>query len=85
MDLTIIWDVDDDEGGNALHIREHGLEKDDVAHVLDYPAGKGISDSSRRPMVFGYTPDGRFITVIFEQVDADTVYPITAFEVPEPR
>lgn len=85
MDLTIIWDLDDDEGGHALHIREHGLENDDLAHVLYYPAGKGISDSSRRPMVFGYTLDGRFVTIIVEQVDADTVYPITAFEVPGPR
>jgi hypothetical protein len=28
--------------------------------------------------------DGRYITVIYEQIDDDTVYPVTAFEVPEP-
>ena len=32
--------------------------------------------------VFGYTWDGRYITVIYEQIDDDAVYPVTAFEVP---
>jgi len=35
-------------------------------------------------MIFGYSLDGRYITVIYEQIDDDTVYPVTAFEVPEP-
>jgi hypothetical protein len=34
--------------------------------------------------VFGYTPDGRYIVVIYEVVDADTVIPVTAYEVQEP-
>jgi len=85
MNVSIIWDLDDDEEGNSLHIAEHGIDKDDVAHVFDHPVGSGISDSSQRRMVFGYTFDGRYITVVYEQIDADTVYPVTAFEVPEPR
>ena len=84
MNVSIIWDLDDDKEGNVRHIAEHGIEKDDVAHVFDVPVGWDISDSSRRPMVFGYTLDGRYITVIFEQIDEDTVYPVTAFEVSEP-
>jgi hypothetical protein len=35
-------------------------------------------------VVFGYVPDGTYIIVIFEEVDEDTVYPVTAYEVPEP-
>jgi len=66
MNVSIIWDLDDDENGNVVHIAEHGLEKDDIAHVFDYPVGIGTSDSSRRPMIFGYTVDGRYITVIYE-------------------
>ncbi len=49
----IIWDLDDDEEGNVLHIAEHGIEKDDVAHVFDNPVGIDASDSSKRPMIFG--------------------------------
>ena len=84
MKVTIIWDLDDDEEGNVQHIAEHGIEKDDVAHVFDSPVGLGISDSSSRPMTFGYTIDDRYIAVIYEKIDEDRVYPVTAFEVPEP-
>jgi hypothetical protein len=61
------------------------MEKDDVAHVFVHPTGFDKSDSSGRPMVFGYTIDGLYIAVIYEQIDEDTVYPVTAFEAPEPR
>lgn len=71
--------------GNVRHIAEHGLEKNDVASVFDDPVGFDTSDSSGRPMVFGYTVDNRYIAVIYEQIDEDTVYPVTAFEVPEAR
>ena len=85
MNVSIIWDLDEDEEGNVLHIAEHGLEKDDVAYVFDHPVGIGTSDSSKRPMIFGYTTDGRYITVVYERIDEGTVYPVTAFEVPEAR
>ncbi len=84
MNVTIIWDVDDDEEGNVQHIAEHGIEKDDVARVFDDPVGFDTSDSSKCPMAFGYTIDNRYIVVIYEEIDSDTVYPVTAFEVPEP-
>jgi hypothetical protein len=41
----------------------------------------GASQSSGRPCVFGCTPDGRYIIVIYEEVDEDTVVPVTAYEV----
>ncbi len=84
MNVTIIWDLDDDEQGNVQHIAAHAIEKDDVAHVFDDPVGFETSDSSRRPLVFGYTIDNRYIAVIYEEIAEDTVYPVTAFEVPEP-
>jgi hypothetical protein len=84
MNVTIFWDLDDDEEGNVQHIGEHGIDKDDVAHVLDHPVGFDTSNASGLPMVFGFTIDDRYIAVIYEQVDKDRVYPVTAFEVPEP-
>ncbi len=83
MSVAIIWDLDDDEAGNVQHMVQHGIDKADVAHVFDHPVGSDTSDLSQRPMIFGYTLDGRYITVICEQIDEDTVYPVTAFEVPE--
>jgi hypothetical protein len=34
--------------------------------------------------VFGYTPDGTYIIVVYELIDDGTLYPITAYAVPEP-
>lgn len=78
----IIWN--DEPDGNITHIEEHGLTVDDVEHVLANPDSKGVSRSSGLPCVFGTTPDGRYILVVYEEVDADTIYPVTAYEVPGP-
>jgi uncharacterized DUF497 family protein len=78
----IIWN--DEPDGNVEHVEEHGLSAEDVEHVLANPEGKEASRSSGLPCVFGTTPDGRFIIVVFEPIDEDTIYPVTAYEVPEP-
>ena len=44
---------------------------------------KTTSRSSGRPVVAGYTPDGRLIFVVYEEIDDVTVYPVTAYEVEE--
>ena len=81
--LQVIWDYDDQPDGNVQHIAEHGLTVEDVEYVLENPIREGISSSTRRPCCFGYTPGGDFIIAVYEQVDRDTIYPITAYEVPE--
>jgi uncharacterized DUF497 family protein len=78
----IIWN--DEPGGNIEHIEEHGLTTDDVEHVLANYERKSISRSSKLPCVFGYSLDGTYIIVVYELIDEDTVYPITAYEIQEP-
>lgn len=78
----IIWDST--PGGNVFHVEEHDLTTDEVDFVLENPTSTGTSRSSGRPCVFGYAPDGRYIVVVYEEVDTDTVIPVTAYEVPEP-
>ena|GEM_PF-327263 len=39
----------------------------------------------RRAIALGYTPDGRYIIVVYAEIDKFSVYPVTAFEVPEPN
>jgi uncharacterized DUF497 family protein len=78
----IIWN--DEPDGNVAHVEEHGMTVDDVEHVLANPDNENVSRSSGLPCVFGYTPDGRYIIVVFELIDEDTIYPVTAYEVPEP-
>ena len=78
----IIWDHT--AGGNVEHVEQHDLTTDEVDYVLEKQESAGFSRSTGRPCVFGHTPDGRYIVVIYEQVDEDTVIPVTAYEVPKP-
>lgn len=79
---AIIWDLDDDPDGNVHHCAEHGVTKDEVEEVLQNASDADVSRSSGRPVVFGDTSSGRHLMVVYEEVDADCVYPITAYEVP---
>ena len=76
-----IWDLDDDPNGNVRHIAEHGITKEEVEGVLENPDGIETSRSSGRPIAFGETSSGRLIAVIYEEIDEDKVYPVTAYEV----
>ena len=78
---TALWDLDDDPRGNVQHIAKHGVTKEEVEEVLEDPAGIESSRSSGRPIAFGETSNGRVIAVVYEEIDEDTVYPITAYEV----
>lgn len=81
---SILWDLDDDPRGNVQHIaQKHGLTKDDVEDAFQNPTGTGISRSSGRPVVFGYTRGGRHIMVVYRVIDASTARPNTAYDVPE--
>lgn len=71
----IIWT---DE--NELHIAEHGVSMDEVEQVLQNPEMRGVSRSSGLPFVLGQTRSGRLLAVVFEQIDAATIHPITAYE-----
>jgi len=63
------------------HIAEHGITQEEVEEVLEHPEGIETSHSSGRPIAFGETSTGRIIAVVYEEIDQDTVYPVTAYEV----
>jgi uncharacterized DUF497 family protein len=75
--IRIFWDFE--PGGNA----EHGLDLEEVEHVLKNPEDFDVSRSSGRGMLFGHTPSGEYITVIYDELDEDTVYPVTAYPIEE--
>ena len=80
---SILWDSEDDPDGNVQHIAEHGLEIEDVEWVLGASESEGRSNSSRLPAVWGYTPAGVYIIVVYQEIEEDTIRVVTAFEVPE--
>jgi len=69
----------------VAHIAEHGISPDDFEHVVCHPASKGLSRSTGLPVAWGRTGDGRYIMVVYEQIDRLTVLPVTAYEATEPR
>ena len=79
--FEIIWN--EEPGGNVEHIAEHDLTPEDVEEVIFNPVDRDVSRSSGLPIVFGFTPDGRYILVVYEQIDDVTVYPVTAYDVEE--
>lgn len=82
---AIIWDLDDDPEGNVRHCAAHGVTKDEVEQALQNAADADVSRSSGRPVIFGDTQTGRHLVVIYEFIEPDTVYPITAYDVPRRR
>jgi hypothetical protein len=79
--IDVIWDLPDDPDGNVQHVAEHGLTPIDVEHALNHPYRRVTSRSSGRPLLFGRTPSGEEIVVVFEEIDDSTVYPVTAYPV----
>ncbi|MDZ4778929.1 MAG: hypothetical protein SGJ19_01595 [Planctomycetia bacterium] len=76
----VLWDLDADPHGNVQHCLRHHVSKEEVEYVLSNPTYETISRSSGYPIVFGVTAEGRQIFVVFERIDDDTVYPVTAFD-----
>lgn len=85
MYSTVIWDLDDDPDGNVQHCLQHGVAKEEVEEVFENAVDADVSHSSGRPVLFGDTAAGRHLMVVYEEVDLDTAYPVTAFEVPRRR
>jgi hypothetical protein len=86
--ILVIWDLEDDPQGNIQHIAQHGVTPEEVEEVLnDRHSRTAHSNSSGRPITFGWTGAHRYLAVVWEVADEDplTVYPITAYPAPEPR
>jgi len=83
----IWWDLDEGEGSRSEHIGEHEVTKSEVEDILLNPLNSTTtSRTSGEQITFGYTSSGRYLAVVWERVlDVPfTVYPITAYDVPEP-
>ena len=85
--VECVWDLDDDPDGNVQHIAEHGVTVEEAEEVVRNCYGDAVaSQSSGRPTVFGWTSTGKYLAVIFENVDEEMpqVYVVTAYEAPPP-
>jgi hypothetical protein len=86
-DVIVVWDLDDEDDGNIRHIAEHDITPQEVEDVLLNSGNTVVrSRSSKRPITFGYTSEGRYLAVVWEEVSNDPrmIYPVTAYDAPEP-
>lgn len=79
--FDLIWNTE--PSGNVEYIAEHDLTPEDVEEALFNPIGEDVSRSSGRAMAYGFARDGRYIAVVYDQIDDCTLYPVTAFELEE--
>lgn len=70
-----LWDPETEE-----HVAQHGITRDEFEEVVCNPDSVGESRSSGRPIAFGYTSSGRYLACLYDMADADTVLPVTAYE-----
>jgi hypothetical protein len=66
---------------NESHLLLNKVSREEAEYVIRNPIAHDLSESSERPIVFGYTSTRRKIAVVYEIIDSVTVYPITAYEV----
>ena len=80
----VIWNHE--PGGNVEHLAEHGVTPEEAEEVLFNDRLEiDFSMTTGEPCKFGYTSTGKFIFVVWTEVNDDPriIYPMTAYEVPE--
>jgi hypothetical protein len=77
--IDFFWIEEPD--GNVDHIREHGLEPEDIEHAYATADEFTTSRSSGRPAFYGQARDGGDIFVVYEEIDTMTWYVVTAYRV----
>lgn len=65
------------------HLAEHGVGAGEFEFVVSHPTRRGISRSSGRPCCWGETREGRQLFCVYEQIEDDTVIPVTAYDARE--
>lgn len=63
------------------HLAEHGVTPDEFEEVVSNPELRHVSRSSGNPLTISSTAQGKRICCLFRYLDADTIEPITAYEI----
>jgi hypothetical protein len=63
------------------HLAEHDVTPEEFEEIVKDPEYEDASRSSGNPLAIGYTSEGRQLCCVFRRLDAETIEPITAYEV----
>ncbi len=82
----VAWDDPEDKDGNVQHVANHDVTVEEFEEILESStASDDFSESSGRPIRFGWTSTGKHIAVVYEierEGGFTIIYPVTAYEVP---
>jgi hypothetical protein len=65
---------------NEQHVADAFVNREEFEEVVMSPDRVDSSRSSGRFVAFGTTSTGKYIACVYDLLDADTIYPVTAFE-----
>jgi uncharacterized DUF497 family protein len=64
----------------VVHLAAHEVSQDEFEHIVCRPGRVHLSRTTGRSIAIGTTAEGRLLVGVYEQVDDDTILPVTAFE-----
>jgi uncharacterized DUF497 family protein len=64
----------------VVHLAANGVSQDEFEEIVCAPGRIHVSRTTGRPTAIGTTVEGRLLVCVYEQVDDDTILPVTAFE-----
>jgi uncharacterized DUF497 family protein len=70
-----IWDEE-----NERHLAEHGVSRAEFEEIVGDPDFVDVSRTTGRPIAFGMTSTGRYLACVYEFLDEQTIYAITAYD-----
>ena len=65
------------------HVAAHGATVEEFERIVQDPEWTETSRSSRLPVAFGESDDGRLLACVYEILDGLLVRPVTAFYIDE--
>jgi hypothetical protein len=79
---SILWDLEDAPAGNVQNCLAHGVTMAEIEDVVqDARSRPATSRPSGLPLLFGVTRSRRRLIVVYDQIDEDSIYPVTAHDV----
>jgi hypothetical protein len=66
---------------NIAHLAEHDVTPEQFEDVVMHSQVKDFSRTSGRPATRGYDDHGRLLFCVYEMIEPDVIYPVTAYEV----
>ena len=69
----------------VTHLAEHGVTPEENEYAVSNPESRDKSRRTGRPCCFGETLEKRYLYCVYEMLDDETVIPVTAYDVTQPR